>query len=103
MIALNFVICLPKTLGKFDSIWVVVDKLTKLANFILVSVDYNAEQLDRIYVNEIVRMLYPFPSSHNVVPFSLPIFGGSCMMNWNYNSLLVQPSIPRRMDNQKVL
>ena len=33
-IAMDFVVSLPKTLGKFDSIWVVVDRLTKSAHFI---------------------------------------------------------------------
>ncbi|WMV50946.1 hypothetical protein MTR67_044331 [Solanum verrucosum] len=42
--------------GKFDSIWVVVDRLTKSAHFILVRIDYNAEQLAKIYVKEIVRL-----------------------------------------------
>ncbi|WMV20191.1 hypothetical protein MTR67_013576 [Solanum verrucosum] len=33
-IAMDFVVGIPKTLGKFDSIWVVVDRLTKSAHFI---------------------------------------------------------------------
>ncbi|WMV51397.1 hypothetical protein MTR67_044782 [Solanum verrucosum] len=40
IITMNFVIGLPKTLGKFDSVWVVVEKLTKSAHFIPVRVDY---------------------------------------------------------------
>ena len=55
-IAMDFVVGLPKTLGKFDSIWVVVDRLTKLAHFISVRIDYNAEQLAKVYVKEIVRL-----------------------------------------------
>lgn len=39
---------LPKTSGKFDSIWVVADRLTKSAHFILVRIDYNAEYLPNI-------------------------------------------------------
>ena len=39
---------LPKTLGKFDSIWVIVDRLTKSAHFIPVKVTYNAEKLAKI-------------------------------------------------------
>ena len=35
-IAMDFLVGLPKTLGKFDSIWVVVDRLTKSAHFISV-------------------------------------------------------------------
>ncbi|KAH0673662.1 hypothetical protein KY284_024749 [Solanum tuberosum] len=56
MIAMAFVVGLPKILGKFDSVWIVVDKLTKSAHFILVRVDYNAEQLAKVYVKEIVRL-----------------------------------------------
>ena len=41
-IAIDFVVSLPKTLEKFDSIWVIVDRLTKSAHFIPVKVTYNA-------------------------------------------------------------
>lgn len=40
---MDFVVGLPKTSGRFDFIWVVVDRLTKSANFILVQIDYNAK------------------------------------------------------------
>lgn len=53
---LDFVVGLPLTSGKFDSIWVIADRLTKSAHFIRVMVDYNAKQLARIYVKEIVKM-----------------------------------------------
>ena len=49
-------VSLPKTLGKFDSIWVIVDRLTKSAHFILVKVTYNAEKLAKIYISEIIRL-----------------------------------------------
>ncbi|WMV54554.1 hypothetical protein MTR67_047939 [Solanum verrucosum] len=55
-IVMDFMVGLPDTLGKLDSIWVVVDRLTKSAHFIPVSVDYNAQQLAKIYVKEIVRL-----------------------------------------------
>ena len=42
-IAIDFVVGLPKTMGKYDSIWVIVDRLTKSAHFIPVKVTYNAE------------------------------------------------------------
>ncbi|WMV49431.1 hypothetical protein MTR67_042816 [Solanum verrucosum] len=54
-IAMDFVVGLPKTLGKFDFIWVVVDRLTKSAHFISIRIDYNVEQLAK-YVKEIVRL-----------------------------------------------
>ncbi|WMV42682.1 hypothetical protein MTR67_036067, partial [Solanum verrucosum] len=55
-IAMDFVVGLPKTVGKFDSIWVVVDRLTKSAYFISIKLNYNAEQLAKVYVKEIVRL-----------------------------------------------
>ena len=53
---MDFVVGLPKTLGKFDSIWVIVDRLTKSAHFILVKVTYNAKKLAKLYISEIVRL-----------------------------------------------
>ena len=53
---MDFVVCLPKTLGKYDSIWVIVDRLTESAHFILVKVTYNAEKLAKLYISEIVRL-----------------------------------------------
>ena len=55
-IAMDFVVGRPKTLGKSNSIWVVVDKLTKSAHFILVRVYFNAEQLAQIHVKEILKL-----------------------------------------------
>ena len=42
-ITMDFVVGLPKRLGKFDFIWVIVDGLTKSAHFISVKMTYNAE------------------------------------------------------------
>ena len=53
-IAMDFVVGIPKTLGKFDYIWVIVDWLTKSAHFILVKVTYNVEKLAKLYISEIV-------------------------------------------------
>ena len=53
---MDFVVGLPKTLEKFDSIWVIVDRLTKSAHFIPVNVTYNAEKLAKHYISEIVQL-----------------------------------------------
>ena len=53
---MDFIVGLPKTLGKFDSIWVIVDRLTKSAHFIPVKMTYNAEKLAKLYISEIVRL-----------------------------------------------
>ena len=55
-IAIDFVVGLPKTLGRIDSIWVIVDRLTKSAHFITIKMTYNAEKLAKLYVCETVRL-----------------------------------------------
>ena len=51
---MDFVLGLPMTLGRYDSIWVIVDRLTKSAHFIPVKMNYNAEKLAKLYISEIV-------------------------------------------------
>ena len=55
-IAMDFVVGLPKTMGKYDSIWVIVDRLIKSAHFIPVKVTYNVEKLAKLYISEVVRL-----------------------------------------------
>ncbi|XP_059291971.1 uncharacterized protein LOC132045408 [Lycium ferocissimum] len=45
---------LPRPLGKFNAIWVTLDRLTKSAHFIPVQTTYNLEKLAKIYIKEIV-------------------------------------------------
>ena len=37
---MHFIVDSPNTMGGYDSIWVIVDKLTKFTNFIPVQVKY---------------------------------------------------------------
>jgi len=55
-ISMDFIVALPRTQRKFDSIWVIVDRLTKSAHFIPVQTNYNVSKLADIYVQEIVRL-----------------------------------------------
>ena len=54
MIAMDFVTGLPCTTGGFDSIWVIVDRLTKLAHFLPIKKTYSTNRLARLYVSRIV-------------------------------------------------
>nr|GEZ24902.1 putative reverse transcriptase domain-containing protein [Tanacetum cinerariifolium] len=45
---------LPKTSSGHDTIWVIVDRLTKPAYFIHMSEEYNMDRLAGLYLNEIV-------------------------------------------------
>ncbi|XP_059277917.1 uncharacterized protein LOC132032157 [Lycium ferocissimum] len=47
---------LPRSYCKFDSIWVVIDRLTKSAHFLPVKTTYTAEDSEKMYVKEIVRL-----------------------------------------------
>ncbi|GJS10027.1 putative reverse transcriptase domain-containing protein [Tanacetum coccineum] len=53
-IAMDFVIKLPRTSSGHDTIWVIVDRLTKSAHFLPMREDYKMERLARLYLNEIV-------------------------------------------------
>ena len=62
-ITMDFVSGFPLTQQKHDSIWVIVDKLTKLTHFISVRMDYSLDRLAELYVEEIIRL--------HGVPFSI--------------------------------
>ena len=52
---MDFVVGLPLTGRKHDSVWVVVDRLTKSAHFLPVRTDYSLDKLAELYIKEIVR------------------------------------------------
>ena len=53
---MDFVVGLPLTGRKHDSIWVVMDRLTKSAHFLLVRTDYSLDKIAELYIKEIVRL-----------------------------------------------
>nr|GEY71069.1 putative reverse transcriptase domain-containing protein [Tanacetum cinerariifolium] len=53
-ITMVFVSKLPKTLNEHDTIWVIVDRLTKSAHFIPTRATDSMETLTRLYIKEIV-------------------------------------------------
>ncbi|GJR44382.1 putative reverse transcriptase domain-containing protein [Tanacetum coccineum] len=55
-IAMDFVTKLPRTSSGHDTIWVIVDRLTKSAHFLPMREDYKMERLARLYLNEIVAI-----------------------------------------------
>ena len=55
-ITMDFVIGLPLTGRKHDSIWVVVDQLTKSGHFLPVRTDYSHDKLVELHIEEIVRL-----------------------------------------------
>ena len=55
-ITLDFVTGLPRTLKRFNAVWVIVDRLTKSAHFLPIRWGCTLEQLAEKYLNEIVRL-----------------------------------------------
>ncbi|GJS34814.1 reverse transcriptase domain-containing protein [Tanacetum coccineum] len=53
-LAMDFVTKLPRTSHGHDSIWVVVDRLTKSAHFLSIREDFKMDRLARLYLDEIV-------------------------------------------------
>ncbi|GJY62745.1 reverse transcriptase domain-containing protein [Tanacetum coccineum] len=53
-IAMDFVTKLPRTSSGHDTIWVIVDRLTKSAHFLPMREDYKMDRLARLYLKEIV-------------------------------------------------
>jgi transposase InsO family protein len=53
-IAMDFIVGLPRTQSDYDSIWVTVDQLTKVAHFIPVKTTYSGPQLAELYMSKIV-------------------------------------------------
>ena len=52
---MDFVIGLPSSRHHLDLIWVVVDRLTKSAQFLPVHISYTAEDYARLYIREFVK------------------------------------------------
>ncbi|GKC21640.1 putative reverse transcriptase domain-containing protein [Tanacetum coccineum] len=49
-----YVMKLPRASSGHDSIWVIIDRLTKTSYFLAVREDYKTERLARLYINKIV-------------------------------------------------
>src|ERR1044072_6605329 len=60
---MDFVTGLPRTSLGHDTIWVMVDRLTKAAHFLPISIKSSLEKLTQIYIKEIVRL--------HGIPFSI--------------------------------
>jgi ribonuclease HI len=55
-ISMDFIVGLPRTQKGNDSIWVIVDRLTKVAHFLLVKANYSVSRLAELYVDNILKL-----------------------------------------------
>ena len=71
VINMDFITGIPCTHRQHDSIWLIVDRMTKSSRFLVVKSTYSAKDYDKLYINEIVRLQWvPFLSFHGV-PLSI--------------------------------
>jgi hypothetical protein len=53
-ITMDFITKLPRSTSGYDTIWVIVDRLTKSAHFLPIREDYKTDKLARIYIKEVI-------------------------------------------------
>ena len=56
VINMYFITELSRTRRQHDSIWVIVDRMTKSSHLLAVKTIYSEEDYARLYINEIVRL-----------------------------------------------
>jgi hypothetical protein len=52
---MDFIVGLPRTLRGYNSIWVIMDRLTKSAHFIPIATTYRFGQYAELHITHIVR------------------------------------------------
>nr|GFC00145.1 putative reverse transcriptase domain-containing protein [Tanacetum cinerariifolium] len=87
-IAMDFVTKLPRSSSGHDTIWVIMDRLTKSAYFLPMREDYKMERLARLYLNEIV--------ARHGVPISIISDHDSCFTSRFWQSM--QEALGTRLD-----
>ena len=53
---MDFVTHFPRTPRRHDAVWVIMDRLTKLAHFIAVRMTFTLKEFCRLYIKEIVQL-----------------------------------------------
>nr|GEU64278.1 reverse transcriptase domain-containing protein [Tanacetum cinerariifolium] len=96
-IAMDFVMKLPRTISGHDSIWVIVDRLTKSGHFLPMCEDFKTDRLARIYLNEII-------TRHGVVPFGkkgklAPRFVGPFEITERIGPVAYRLRLPQELNN----
>jgi hypothetical protein len=56
VIEIDFIIGLPRTQKGYDSIWVIINRLTKVTHFIPIKMMYTGPQLAELYISKIISL-----------------------------------------------
>jgi protein tyrosine phosphatase (PTP) superfamily phosphohydrolase (DUF442 family) len=79
-IGMDFIVGLPRTPKRDDSIWVIVDRLTKTAHFIPVKTTYTTYQLAMFYVHHVLQLHGPLLAYSRTKGRSLQLNSGRVYM-----------------------
>jgi hypothetical protein len=55
-ISMDFIVGLPRTTKGYDSIWVIVDRLTKISHFLPVKIDHSVTVYAQLYIARILSL-----------------------------------------------
>jgi transposase InsO family protein len=55
-ISMDFIVGLSQTSQKHDSIWVIIDRLSKIAHFLPMHTTYTAKKYAEVYLDQIIRL-----------------------------------------------
>jgi hypothetical protein len=78
-IGMDFIVGLPRTPAGYDSIWVIMDRLTKVAHFIPVRTNYTGAKLAELYMTRIICL--------HGVPKKIVSDRGSQFTSWFWKKL----------------
>ena len=97
-IGMDFIVGLPRTRDSYDSIWVIMDRLTKSAHFIPVKTTNTGAKLAELYMSRIV-CLHGVPKKivSDSVANTHHISARSSMSQWERSSTLFLHIIHRQM------
>jgi hypothetical protein len=101
-ISMDFIVGLPRTAKGFDSIWVIMDWLTKTSHFLPVKTYYPVITYAQLYVARILN-LHGIPKTivSDRVPQFVSKFGKSYTNPWALNFSIVRPIILKQADKLK--
>jgi hypothetical protein len=90
---MDFIVGLPRTTKGFDSIWVIIDRLTKIAHFLPIKTDHPVVVYAQLYITRILS-LHGVPKT--IVLDHGPQFISVGTLNQGYLLLQYEDAVPIR-------